>query len=318
MIERFDSTIGAGSVLMPFGGKYQRTPTQVMAALIPVLPGQETKSASVMSWGFRVPDFDNLSKFDLNQDLNNNLNDLNNLNQESGEEIYFRARDSVILSLAKLVAAGADCRDAYLSFQEYFEKLGQDARRWGKPFAALLGALDAQIGLETAAIGGKDSMSGSFLNLDVPPTLISFAVAPIDAPRVLSPELKAPGNYIYAFCAGDNRKNINYNNIKEMWSDFHALCEQGIIKSAWAVENNVAEAIINMSFGNRIGFQEIDNNLRLYNKLDAFPGVIIAELSEELDNDKYNKYAVKIGETTESKYIAFGGERVSIAEMKAF
>ncbi len=140
LIERFDSTIGAGSVLMPFGGKYQRTPAQVMAALIPVLPGQETKSASVMSWGFRVPDFDNLNnnlnKFDLNQDLNNNLN---NLNQESGEEIYFRARDSVILSLAKLVAAGADCRDAYLSFQEYFEKLGQDARRWGKPFAALLG-----------------------------------------------------------------------------------------------------------------------------------------------------------------------------------
>ena len=159
--------IGAGSVLMPFGGKYQRTPTQVMAALLPVLPGQETDQASVMAWGFDP--------------------------EAMAADPYRGAYDAVRVSLAKLVAAGADYRRAYLTLQEFFEKLRDDPRRWGRPFAALLGALDAQLDFGAAAIGGKDSMSGTFNDLDVPPTLISFAIAPIRAGEVLSPGVQEGG-----------------------------------------------------------------------------------------------------------------------------
>ena len=141
--ERFDATIGAGSVLMPFGGKRQRTPAQAMAALLPVLPGQETEDCSVMAWGFDP--------------------------EEMSADPYTGAYHSVIVSVAKLVAAGCDYHTAYLTFQEYFEKLREEPLRWGKPFSALLGAMDAQLDLEIAAIGGKDSMSGSFLDMDVPP-----------------------------------------------------------------------------------------------------------------------------------------------------
>ena len=147
LVERFDSTIGAGSVTMPFGGRTQRTPAQSMTALLPVLPGQETEQASVMAWAC---DPEALSA-----------------------SPYWGAFDAVTVSLSKLVAAGADYKKAYLTLQEYFEKLRADPLRWGKPFQALLGAMKAQIAYGCAAIGGKDSMSGSFLDLDVPPTLIS-------------------------------------------------------------------------------------------------------------------------------------------------
>ena len=143
LAERFDSTIGCGSVLMPFGGRNQRTPAQVMAALLPVLPGQETDQASVMAWGFDP--------------------------EAMAADPYRGAYNGVVTSLAKLVAAGADYRRAYLTLQEFFEKLREDPARWGKPFAALLGALDAQLDFGAAAIGGKDSMSGTFNDLDVPP-----------------------------------------------------------------------------------------------------------------------------------------------------
>ena len=155
LAERFDATIGAGSVLMPFGGRTQRTPAQAMAALLPVLPGEETAACSVMAWGFD-PD-------------------------RTSADPYAGAKDSVIVSVAKIVAAGADYKKAYLTLQEFFERLRDDPVRWGKPFSALLGALDAQLDLGIAAIGGKDSMSGSFNDLDVPPTLISFAIAPAEA-----------------------------------------------------------------------------------------------------------------------------------------
>ena len=150
LVERFDSTVGAGSVLMPFGGKNQATPAQAMAAKLPVLPSNTTDQASVMAWGC---DPDLLSV-----------------------DPYTGARAAVYSSVAKLVAAGADYQDTYLTLQEFFERLRTDPTRWGKPFSALLGALDAQLELNAAAIGGKDSMSGSFLDKDVPPTLISFAI----------------------------------------------------------------------------------------------------------------------------------------------
>ena len=144
-----------------------------MAALLPVLPGQETDQASVMSWGFD-PD-------------------------QMMEDPFFGAYCSVVASLAKVAAAGGDYKKAYLTFQEFFEKLRSEPERWGKPFAALLGALKAQLDFGRAAIGGKDSMSGSFNDLDVPPTLISFAIAPIKAGEVLSPEFKEAGHPVYRF-----------------------------------------------------------------------------------------------------------------------
>ena len=177
LAERFDSTVGAGSVLMPFGGKTQRTPAQAMAAVFPVLPGQATDQASVMAWGCDP--------------------------EQTSVDPYIGAYNAVYTSMAKLVAAGADYKKAYLSFQEFFEKLRNEPERWGKPFSALLGTVDAQLELGAAAIGGKDSMSGTFLDLDVPPTLISFAVAPLKTTEVLSPEFKEAGHPVYLFSGAD-------------------------------------------------------------------------------------------------------------------
>ncbi len=278
LTERFDGSIGAGSILMPFGGKTQRTPAQAMAALLPVLPGQETDQASVMSWGFD-PDAMDASP-------------------------YWGAYDSVISSVAKIVAAGADYKKAYLTLQEFFEKLRSEPRRWGKPFQALLGALDAQLALGAAAIGGKDSMSGSFMDMDVPPTLISFAVAPIRAGEVLSPEFKEPGHPVYSFAPRDD----SAGSLKAAWEQFHALCLSGKVKAAWAVENSPAEAVMKMSFGNQIGFQTGLEDVSWY---APAPGVIVAEVSEELSLD----CARRIGETTEAPFIALPGEAVSIDEL---
>jgi len=273
LTERFDGSIGAGSVLMPFGGQDQTTPAQAMAALFPVLPGQETDQASIMAWGF---DPDQMSV-----------------------DPYAGAHSSVYTSMAKLVAAGGDYRKAYLTFQEFFEKLRTEPERWGKPFSALLGALDAQLELGAAAIGGKDSMSGSFLDMDVPPTLISFAIAPVKADKVLSPEFKKAGHPVYLFRTDDS---------KTAWECFHDLHTAGKIKAAWAVENGAAEAVVKMSFGNRIGFQAGMEDIDWY---AAMPGAIVAEVSEEV-----NCSCVKrIGETTEVPFIALPGEAVSIEEL---
>ena len=246
--ERFDGTIGAASVLMPFGGKTQTTPAQAMAALLPVDPGHETDTCSVMAWGFRP--------------------------RWMEKDPFHGAGVSVIDSVAKLVAAGCDPTKVYLSFQEYFEKLRSDPVRWGKPFAALLGAFTAQIGLGVAAIGGKDSMSGSFLGLDVPPTLISFAIAPERAQNVITPEFKEAGHPVYLF---HPKYSGDYGDLKALWMDFHQLCLAGHVKAAWAVTaGGSAEAVVKMSFGNRIGFT---SDARL--ESDPFwittPGAIVAE-----------------------------------------
>ena len=273
LTERFDGSIGASSVLMPFGGKTQRTPAQAMAALFPVEPGQETDQASVMAWGC---DPDQLSV-----------------------DPYAGAHSSVYTSMAKIVAAGADYKKAYLTLQEFFEKLREEPQRWGKPFSALLGALDAQLELGAAAIGGKDSMSGSFLDLDVPPTLISFAIAPIKAAQVLSPEFKAGEHPVYLFRAEDT---------KAAWESFHALCEADKVKAAWAVENGLGEAVMKMSFGNRVGFQAGMENVDWYTPM---PGAIVAELTEEVDDP----HALRIGETTAAPFVALPGEAASIEEL---
>ena len=274
LTERFDSTIGAGSILMPFGGKNQRTPAQAMAAVFPVLPGEETDQASVMAWGCDP--------------------------EQTCTDPYTGAYNAVYTSMAKLAAAGADYRKAYLTFQEFFEKLRSEPERWGKPFAALLGSVDAQLELGAAAIGGKDSMSGTFLDLDVPPTLISFAIAPLKTGEVLSPEFKEAGHPVYLFAGTDAEST------KRAWEELHALALNGRVKAAWAVENGLAEAVMKMSFGNEIGFTAETAALD-WNTLR--PGAIVAELTEDVD------CAVKLGVTTAKPVITIGEDTASIAEL---
>jgi len=280
LVERFDGSIGAGSVLMPFGGKTQRTPAQSMAALLPVLPGEKTNSASVMAWGFDA--------------------------DVSSENTYVGAYSAVLNSVAKIVASGADYKDAYLTLQEFFEKLRNEPQRWGKPFSALLGAMDAQLDLGCAAIGGKDSMSGTFLDKDVPPTLISFAIAPINADKVISPEFKEAGHPVYLFAPVDQTPE----STKSAWEAFHGYCDKGAVKAAWAVENGIAEAVMKMSFGNEIGFESCgtaDN--------DLYNGMMYDFIVAELDTEIECEYALKIGETISEPVIKLGGECVSIAEL---
>ena len=277
LTERFDGSIGAGSVLMPFGGKSQRTPAQAMAALFPVLPGQETDQASVMAWGC---DPDQLSA-----------------------DPYSGAHSAVYTSVAKLVAAGADYKTAYLTLQEFFEKLRTDPERWGKPFAALLGALDAQLELGAAAIGGKDSMSGSFLDLDVPPTVISFAIAPVKAGEVLSPEFKEAGHPVYLF-HGEGPEGQ-----KAAWEEFHALHKAGKVKAAWAVENGAAEAVMNMAFGNGIGFAADPKAGAPW--YASRPGDLVAELTGDVELT----HGGKLGATTAEPVVAIGRDSAPIDEL---
>ncbi len=280
--ERFDASIGAASVLMPFGGKYQRTPAQVMAAKLPVGPGHETHTCSVMAWGFDP--------------------------RHMEKDPYGGAYEAVLDSVCKLVAAGCDYAAAYLSFQEYFERLREDPKRWGKPFAALLGALKAQLGLGVAAIGGKDSMSGSFLELDVPPTLISFAIAPAKAEEVLSPEFKEAGHSVYLFRA-DPKKGIPA--LRETWDRFHGYCQAGKVHAAWAVgPGGIAEAVAQMSFGNRIGFKH-DPGVKSEEFFSSEVGAILAECSGKIAGARL------MGRTVEEEVVEIPGDAASIAELLA-
>ncbi len=270
LVERFDGSIGAGSVLMPFGGKNQMTPTQVMAALLPSL-GKETSTCSVMSFGFNP--------------------------QLSEQNPFVGAATAVVESVSKLVAAGCDPDRAYLTFQEYFEKLRTDPCRWGKPFSALLGAFTAQIGLGVAAIGGKDSMSGSFNELDVPPTLVSFAIAPQNAGKVLSPEFKEAGHPVYLFTVPGH---ADYAATKEVFRQVHRLSESGTLCAAWSVTSGgAAEGILKMSLGNGVGFLAADG---LDTDILFRPsyGSLLCECREKVDG------GLLVGYTTESADIDLG------------
>ena len=280
--ERFDGSIGAGSVLMPFGGAAQTSPAQAMAALLPVGPGRETDTCSVMAWGF---DPDRMER-----------------------DPFGGAQASVVESLARLVASGCDYRRAYLTFQEYFEKLRTDPERWGKPFQALLGALRAQLELGVAAIGGKDSMSGSFLDLDVPPTLVSFAIAPARAGEIISPEFKAGGHPVYLFQSVDHK---DYDSLKKTWETFHGLCREGRVLSAWAVgSGGLAEGIMKMSFGNRVGFEaEPSAESSLF--YTGMCGAILAECDGPAPG------GVLVGRTTDSAAIFLAGESVPVDQLLA-
>ncbi len=226
--ERFDSTIGASSVLMPFGGRYQLTPAEGMAAKLPLSQG-ETTTASLMAYGYNP--------------------------YLTSKSPYHGAMYAVVESLAKLAAMGADYSKARLTFQEYFERLGSDPKRWGKPFSALLGAYTAQLKIGTAAIGGKDSMSGSFGEMDVPPTLVSFAVAVENAGQVLSPEFKKEGSSIVYLPL--NRLEDDTPDFEALHKNYGAMYEAvkaGEVISASALKmGGLCEAVSKMTFGNKIG-----------------------------------------------------------------
>ena len=277
--ERFDSTIGAGSVLSPFGGKYQLTPAQTMVGLLPVGPGNKTKTCSVMAWGF--------DPYLMERDP------------------FVGAQSAVVESVSKLVAAGADPEKAYLTLQEYFERLREEPDRWGKPFAALLGAYKAQIELGCAAIGGKDSMSGSFMDLDVPPTLVSFAIAPENVDHIVSAEFKETNHPVYLFKAPAG----NYAGTRQLWAKFRQLVLSGKVRAAWAASaGGVAEGLMKMAFGNCIGFAGTDY-LTAEKLFSQCYGSIVAELTEEVGIGE------KIGETTAEPVISVCGLRLPLAEL---
>ncbi len=228
--ERFDSTIGAGGVLMPFGGKYQMTPVQAMVQKVPVLNG-ETTTCSLMSWGFNP--------------------------YISERSPYHGAYLAVVESVSKLIACGAEFKDVYLSFQEYFERLGDDPEKWGKPFASLLGAYKAQKELGIAAIGGKDSMSGTFEHIHVPPTLISFAVTTSDIKYIVSNEFKEAGRKVVLLKPKTDENGLPVTeSLKEVYGEVSRLIAEGKVNSAYTLGfGGVAEAILKMAMGNMIGFR---------------------------------------------------------------
>ena len=228
--ERFDSTIGSGTVLMPFGGMYQLTPTQAMVNKIS-MEKKDTDTCSLMSWGYNP--------------------------YITEKSPYHGAYLAVIESVAKLVATGASLKETYLSFQEYFQKLGKDAERWGQPLAALLGAFRAQKELEIAAIGGKDSMSGSFEQLDVPPTLVSFAVTTDKIGNIVSPEFKEAGHPVVWLCPEYGPDGLPVaNSLKETFKTVNKLMKKGKVKAAYTPGfGGVAEAVLKMSLGNGIGLK---------------------------------------------------------------
>ena len=228
--ERFDSTIGAGGVLMPFGGKYQMTPVQAMVQKVPVLNG-ETTTCSLMSWGFNP--------------------------YISERSPYHGAYLAVVESVSKLIACGAEFKDVYLSFQEYFERLGDDPEKWGKPFASLLGAYKAQKELGIAAIGGKDSMSGTFEHIHVPPTLISFAVTTSDIKYIVSNEFKEAGRKVVLLKPKTDENGLPVTeSLKEVYGEVSRLVAEGKVNAAYTLGfGGVAEAILKMAMGNMIGFR---------------------------------------------------------------
>lgn len=284
--ERFDSTIGAGTVLMPFGGKYQRTPIQAMVNKVSVEKG-DTKTCSLMSWGY------------------------NPFIAEKSP--YHGAYLAVVESVSKLVAEGAAFEDVYLSFQEYFEKLGTDPEKWGKPMSALLGALEAQLDLGVCAIGGKDSMSGTFEELHVPPTLVSFAVTTENIDNIISPEFKEAGNKIYLVAPEKNGKGLpSGESLKACYSKVTELMRKGIVKACYTpCIGGIAEAVLKMAMGNGIG-AEFNDALSLEEIFGYNYGAFILETSEAVEQ-KYG--AVLIGETTAQKEISRGGEKLSLAEL---
>ncbi len=278
LVERFDSTIGASTVLMPFGGVRQLTPTQAMAAKFPVLGG-ETNAASLLAWGFNP--------------------------YLSAQSPYHGAMLAVVESVAKLVAAGGSYHKCWLTFQEYFERTQNTPSRWGKPMAALLGALEAQLNLKIASIGGKDSMSGTFEDIDVPPTLVSFAVSMTDAANALSAEFKQSSSKVVLYKPSYHENMLpDFESIKDTFDTVEKLISEKQAKAVWAVSyGGVAEGVFKMGLGNRIGFT-FTKDMTDEELFTPCYGAFLVEM----DNDADEKGGVVIGRTTDAYSIEIAGE----------
>jgi phosphoribosylformylglycinamidine synthase len=281
--DRFDSTIGAGTVLLPFGGARQKTPIQAMAAKLPV-PNGHTTTCSLMSWGADP--------------------------YVAEKSPYHGAVAAVVESAAKLVAEGGSLGSMWLSLQEFFPHVTDDPRRWGMPFQALLGALDAQMGLGIAAIGGKDSMSGSFEDIDVPPTLISFACGTANAQRVLSPEFKAAGDNIVLLAPVYDRNGLPvYMSLRRLFAKIERLISSHKVKAVWALgPGGAAEGIAKMAFGNNIGFraaENIDRNMLF----DQCYGAFLVETSSWVGGKV-------IGTTISEPQVEVGGVTITLGELE--
>ena len=285
--ERFDSTIGAGTVLMPFGGKNQLTPAQAMVQKISA-EKKHTDDCSLMTWGY------------------------NPFITEKSP--YHGAYLAVTESLAKLVATGAEFKDVYLTFQEYFERVGKDPSRWGKPLSALLGALKAQLDFGVASIGGKDSMSGSFEKLDVPPTLVSFAVTTEKTKDIVSPEFKKAGNNVYLFSPVYDKNGLPTAESEiAVFATIHELMKKGKIVSCYTpTYGGIAEAVMKCCFGNGLGFA-FESSLSVKELFGYSYGSFLAEIAdgETAEGGK------KIGETTAEGILSFAEEKVTLAELSA-
>ena len=287
MIQQFDSTIGANSVLVPFGGKYQLTPSEGMAAIIPTFTTNKTSTCSLMTYGFN-PNIGMWSPFHM-------------------------AHYSIIESITKIVAMGGDYKKIRLSFQEYFEKL-KNPKSWGKPFSALLGAYLTQQEFKLAAIGGKDSMSGTYENINVPPTLISFAVSTENVDNIISPEFKKiNSNIVLVKPTINNDKTINIDSLKNNFDIIYKAIKDKKIISAYSLkQNGISEALMKMSFGNKIGVEY--KNLSNQELFGINYGAIIVEIPNEFDvKNVLEKSNYKIiAKTNQSKLIANLKSKISI------
>ncbi len=285
--ERFDSTIGAGTVVMPFGGKHQLTPSQAMVQKISV-EKEHTEDCSLMSWGY--------NPFITEQSP------------------YHGAYLAVVESICKLIASGAENKDVYLTFQEYFEKPKRDCTRWGKPLSALLGAFKAQLELGIASIGGKDSMSGSFEDLDVPPTLVSFAVTTDKTENIVTPEFKRAGNKV-VICRPEYDENRlpKADSLLSLIDGVTSALRNKVAVSAYTLGiGGIGEAVAKMAFGNGFGFRFVDD-LDVKTLFEYCYGSFILELAPDASMDG----ARQIGEITDDGMFSLRGESVSTLELLA-
>ena len=290
LVEMFDSSIGANTVTMPYGGKYQMTPVQTMIAKVPVLDG-DSEAVSMMSYGFDP--------------------------YLSSWSPYHGAVYAVISSVAKIVAAGGDHTKIRFTFQEFFRRLGTDPKRWGEPLAALLGAFEAQVQLGLPSIGGKDSMSGSFQDIDVPPTLVSFAVDMAKTSDVVTGEFKKAGNVLVKFAMKkDSYELPDYVAFADQMSKITKLAQSGKIASMYALgAKGIAEAVSKMAFGNRLGAM-ISDAVSAQELFAPAYGDILAEISKDcLDalNESGLEYKT-VGTVTDAPMFVYGNETVTIEE----
>ena len=293
LAENFDSTIGAGTVLMPFGGLEQKTPIQAMVNKLPV-EKKNCETVSLMAWGY--------NPYIMEQ------------NQYEGAYL------AVVESVSKLIAHGASFSEIYLSFQEYFERLGADKEKWGKPLAALLGALKAQRDLGVAAIGGKDSMSGTFESISVPPTLVSFAVTTDNIENIISPEFKAINRNIYMLKPAYERKGgiPIAESLKELYRQLHKLIVSRKVISCYTLGfGGAAEAVYKMAIGNEIGV-DITDNITLEGLFDYSYGSFIVEAETNLMaefNEGSGIEVIHLGRTKQERELSYGKEAISLEEL---